>query len=49
MVPPRWARAKTARGVFEEIRRGDLIVHQPYDSFRASFEAFAEAAGTTPR
>ena len=48
MVPPRWARAKTARGVFEEIRRGDLIVHQPYDSFRASFEAFAEAAANDP-
>jgi len=48
VVPPRWARAKTARGVFEEIRRGDLIVHQPYDSFRASFEAFAEAAANDP-
>ncbi len=48
VVPPRWARAKTPRGVFEEIRRGDLIVHQPYDSFRASFESFAEAAANDP-
>ena len=48
VVPPRWARAKTPRGVFEEIRRGDLTVHQPYDSFRASFESFAEAAANDP-
>ena len=48
VVPPRWARAKTPRGVFEELRRGDLIVHQPYDSFRASFESFAEAAANDP-
>ena len=48
VVPPRWARAKAPRGVFEELRRGDLIVHQPYDSFRASFESFAEAAANDP-
>jgi polyphosphate kinase len=34
--------------VFDEIRRGDLLVQQPYDSFRASFEAFAEAAARDP-
>ena len=34
--------------VFEEIRRGDLLVHQPYDSFRASFEALAQAAARDP-
>jgi polyphosphate kinase len=44
LVPPRWARAKTPQSVFDEIRRGDLLVHHPYDSFRASFEAFAQAA-----
>ncbi len=48
VVPPRWARVKTAHRVFEEIRRGDLIVHQPYDSFRASFEVLAEAAANDP-
>ena len=48
VVPPRWARAKTASAVFDEIRRGDLLVHQPYQSFRASFEAFAQAAARDP-
>jgi polyphosphate kinase len=44
VVPPRWARAKTPHRIFEEIKRGDLFVHHPYESFRASFEAFAQAA-----
>jgi polyphosphate kinase len=44
VVPPRWARVKTNAGVFDEIRRGDLFVHHPYESFRASFEALAAAA-----
>ena len=44
VVPPRWARVATAQDVFDELRRGDLLVHQPYDSFRASFEALAQAA-----
>ena len=48
IVPPRWARAAGAGEVFEEIRRGDLFVQQPYDSFRASFEAFVQAAARDP-
>ncbi len=48
VVPPRWARVKTASSVFDEIRRGDLFVHQPYQSYRASFEAFAQAASRDP-
>ena len=48
MIPPRWARAKTPHRIFDEIRRGDLFVHHPFDSFRASFEAFAEAAALDP-
>jgi len=48
MIPPRWARAKTPHRIFDEIKRGDLLVHHPYDSFRASFEAFAEAAALDP-
>ena len=48
VAPPRWARAKTAHHVFDEIRRGDLFVHHPYESFRSSFEAFAQAAARDP-
>ena len=48
VVPPRWARATGAADVFEEIRRGDLFVQQPYDSFRSSFEALAQAAARDP-
>jgi polyphosphate kinase len=34
--------------VFDEIRRADVLVHQPYESFRSSFEAFAQAAASDP-
>ena len=34
--------------IFDEIRRGDIAVHQPYESFRASFELFAQAAVQDP-
>jgi polyphosphate kinase len=44
IVPPRWARAKSPQRIFDEVKRGDLLVHHPYDSFRSSFEAFAQAA-----
>ena len=44
-IPPRFAAAQTdLPQVFDEIRRGDVLVHQPYGSFRASFETFAQAA-----
>jgi polyphosphate kinase len=33
---------------FEEIRRGDLLVHHPYDSFTSSFEAFLNDAANDP-
>ena len=48
VAAPRWARAKTARHVFDEIRRSELFVHHPYESFRSSFEAFAQAAARDP-
>jgi polyphosphate kinase len=44
ITQPRLARAKDAARFFDEIRRSDLLVHQPYESFRTSFEAFAAAA-----
>jgi polyphosphate kinase len=47
VVPPRFARVKQGE-IFDEIRRGDVLVHQPYESFRMSFEAFAHAAASDP-
>ena len=40
--------SRTPSRFFDEIRRGDILVHQPYESFRASFEAFAAAAAADP-
>jgi len=48
VTQPRLARAKDAGRIFDEIRRADLLVHQPYESFRTSFEAFAAAAASDP-
>ena len=48
ITQPRLARAKDAGRLFDEIRRGDLLVHQPYESFRTSFEAFVAAAADDP-
>jgi polyphosphate kinase len=33
---------------FDEIRRGDLLVHHPYDSFASSFESFLNNAASDP-
>lgn len=49
VVPPRFAGAQSRpAALFDEIRRGDILVHQPYDSYRASFETFAQAAAQDP-
>ncbi len=49
VVPPRLAGAQSdLPRIFDEIRRGDIGVHQPYESFRASFEVFAQAAVQDP-
>jgi polyphosphate kinase len=48
ITQPRLARAKDHARLFDEIRRADLLVHQPYESFRTSFEAFAAAAAADP-
>jgi polyphosphate kinase len=34
---------------FAAIRAGDVLVHHPYDSFAASFEAFLNASAADPR
>ncbi len=49
VIPPRLEAAQTeAPRIFDEIRRGDLALHQPYESFRGSFEVFAQAAVKDP-
>lgn len=48
VTQPRLARVRDAAEFFDEIRRADLLVHQPYESFRTSFEAFAAAAAADP-
>jgi polyphosphate kinase len=48
-IPPRFMAAQVeAPQIFDEIRKGDIAVHQPYESFRASFELFADAAVEDP-
>ena len=48
-IPPRLAPAQSdPSAIFDEIRRGDVLVHQPYGSFIASFEVFAQAAVRDP-
>jgi polyphosphate kinase len=48
ITQPRLARAQDGGGFYDEIRRGDVLVQQPYESFRTSFEAFAQAAARDP-
>src|SRR5262249_28476331 len=45
---PRFALVETPGGLFDEIRRGDVLVQHPYDSFVSSFEAFVLAAAQDP-
>ena len=48
-IPARLASAQSdLPQIFDEIRRGDVLVHQPYGSYRASFEVFAQAAVRDP-
>jgi polyphosphate kinase len=49
VIPQRLATAQSdLPKIFSEIRRGDVLVHQPYGSFIASFEVFAQAAVRDP-
>ena len=47
-TPARLVHVKEPRDLFAEIRRGDFLVHQPYESFAGSFEAFVRAAARDP-
>jgi polyphosphate kinase len=44
VVHPRFVAAADTDELFAEIRRSDILVHHPFDSFAASFEAFLKAA-----
>ena len=45
VVPPRLREAQSdPPAIFDEIRRADIVIHQPYESFRGSFEVFGQAA-----
>ena len=48
ITQPRLARLTSPSRFFDEIRRADVLVQQPYESFRTSFEAFAAAAAADP-
>jgi polyphosphate kinase len=48
VMHPRFASASEAQDLFAEIKRGDILVHHPFDSFVSSFEGFLKAAAQDP-
>ncbi|HJQ50462.1 MAG TPA: hypothetical protein VJ838_08120, partial [Gaiellaceae bacterium] len=48
VVHPRFASAAEAQDLFAEIKRSDILVHHPFDSFVSSFEGFLKAAAQDP-
>ncbi|HEY1370060.1 MAG TPA: polyphosphate kinase 1 [Gaiellaceae bacterium] len=46
--PPAFVKAREAADPFAAVRGVDVLVHHPYDSFAASFEAFLCAAAEDP-
>ena len=47
-VPARLTGGSDEGGMFAEIRRGDIMVHHPYDSFEASVGRFVQEAADDP-
>jgi polyphosphate kinase len=47
-TPARLAAVRGGEGFFSEIRRGDVLVHHPYDSFVTTFERFVREAARDP-
>jgi polyphosphate kinase len=47
-TPARLASVSSGEDFFTEIRRGDLLVHQPYDSFVTTFERFVRETARDP-
>ncbi len=48
VTQPRIKDFDSAAEFFAEIRRSDILVHHPYESFATSFEAFVRGAATDP-
>ncbi|WP_200171903.1 RNA degradosome polyphosphate kinase [Tomitella cavernea] len=48
-TPPPFGERETARNVFSALRRGDVLVHHPYDSFSTSVQRFIEQAAADPK
>jgi polyphosphate kinase len=47
-APGRLAGAHDAAAIFDQMKRSELLVHHPYDSFAGSFEAFVRGAASDP-
>lgn len=48
VVHPRFATAADEQDLFAEIKRSDILVHHPFDSFVSSFEGFLKVASEDP-
>jgi len=48
VTQPRLVAEEGEPDLFAELRRGDILVHHPYDSFATSVEAFLEQAARDP-